>query len=49
MDRFGDLTTVVGRNDAGKSTIEALDIFFGGGVVKPDNSDKNVSTDQNDF
>lgn len=47
---FGDLTTVVGRNDAGKSTIlEALDIFFGGGVVKPDNSDKNVSTDQNYF
>lgn len=47
---FGDLTTVVGRNDAGKSTIlEALDIFFGGGVVKPDNTDKNVSTDDNFF
>lgn len=47
---FGDLTTVVGRNDAGKSTIlEALDIFFGGGVVKPDNSDKNVSTEDNYF
>lgn len=47
---FGDLTTVVGRNDAGKSTIlEALDIFFGGAVVKPDNTDKNVSTDDNFF
>lgn len=48
--RFGGLTTVVGRNDAGKSTIlEALDIFFGGGAVKPDNSDKNVLTDENFF
>ncbi|WP_159613902.1 ATP-binding protein [Glutamicibacter sp. JC586] len=47
---FGDLTTVVGRNDAGKSTIlEALDIFFGGGVVKADNTDKNVLTDDNYF
>ncbi|MEV8183398.1 ATP-binding protein [Specibacter sp. NPDC078692] len=47
---FGDLTTVVGRNDAGKSTIlEALDIFFGGGVVKADNTDKNVSTSDNYF
>ncbi|MFF8818059.1 ATP-binding protein [Leucobacter sp. NPDC015123] len=42
---FSDLTTVVGRNDIGKSTIlEALDIFFGGNVVKPEVSDKNVST-----
>lgn len=47
---FGDLTTVVGRNDAGKSTIlEALDIFFGGAVVKPDNTDKNVVTGDNYF
>lgn len=47
---FGDLTTVVGRNDAGKSTIlEALDIFFDGGVVKPDITDKNVSTEENYF
>lgn len=42
---FDDLTTVVGRNDVGKSTIlEALDIFFGGHVVKPEVTDKNVST-----
>lgn len=47
---FGDLTTVVGRNDAGKSTIlEALDIFFGGAVVKADNTDKNVVTEDNYF
>ncbi len=47
---FGDLTTVVGRNDAGKSTIlEALDIFFGGAVVKADNTDKNVVTGDNYF
>lgn len=47
---FGDLTTVVGRNDAGKSTIlEALDIFFGGGVVKADNTDKNVVSGDNYF
>ncbi|MHC6177208.1 ATP-binding protein [Glutamicibacter sp. X7] len=47
---FSDLTTVVGRNDVGKSTIlEALDIFFGGNVVKPDVTDKNVSTSDNYF
>ncbi|MGO2069502.1 ATP-binding protein [Glutamicibacter arilaitensis] len=47
---FSDLTTVVGRNDVGKSTIlEALDIFFGGNVVKPEVSDKNVSTLDNYF
>ncbi|MGP5030740.1 ATP-binding protein [Glutamicibacter arilaitensis] len=47
---FGDLTTIVGRNDAGKSTIlEALDIFFGGAVVKADLTDKNVATDENYF
>lgn len=47
---FGDLTTIVGRNDAGKSTIlEALDIFFGGSVVKADSTDKNVSTSDNFF
>lgn len=47
---FGDLTTVVGRNDAGKSTIlEALDIFLDGGVVKPDITDKNVFTEENYF
>lgn len=34
------LTAFIGRNDAGKSTIlEALDIFFEGGTVKPDPGD----------
>lgn len=47
---FSDLTTVVGRNDVGKSTIlEALDIFFGGNVVKPEATDKNVFTRDNYF
>lgn len=42
---FGDLTTFVGKNDAGKSSVlEALDIFFndGKGAVKIDKSDVNV-------
>lgn len=41
---FDDLTTFVGKNDIGKSTIlEALDIFFneGKGVVKLDKDDIN--------
>lgn len=41
---LGDLTTFVGKNDIGKSTIlEALDIFFndGDGVVKMDKNDVN--------
>ncbi|MDO6490165.1 MULTISPECIES: ATP-binding protein [unclassified Cellulophaga] len=41
---FGDLTTFVGKNDIGKSTVlEALDIFFncGKGVVKLDKDDVN--------
>lgn len=41
---FGNLTTFVGRNDIGKSTVlEALDIFFndGAGSVKLDKSDIN--------
>ncbi|RWD01440.1 MAG: hypothetical protein EOS58_25550 [Mesorhizobium sp.] len=32
---FGDLTTIICRNDVGKSTIlEALEIFFNGESVK---------------
>lgn len=41
---LGDLTTFVGKNDIGKSTVlEALDIFFndGNGVVKIDKNDIN--------
>lgn len=42
----GDLTTLVGKNDIGKSTIlEALDIFFnkGKGAIKIDKDDVNKS------
>lgn len=47
---FGDLTTFVGKNDVGKSTIlEALSIFFGDGVVKPDLTDFNVFTNSDNF
>lgn len=40
---FGDLTTVIGRNDIGKSTIlEALEIFFNGEAIKIEPADANV-------
>lgn len=40
---FDDLTTIVGRNDVGKSTVlEALEIFFNNDVVKIDSSDCNI-------
>jgi len=40
------LTAIVGRNDSGKSTIlEALDIFFAGGIAKIDQLDKHVDAD----
>lgn len=39
---FDNLIAFVGKNDIGKSTIlEALDIFFEGGVIKIDSSDVN--------
>ncbi|WP_214802015.1 ATP-binding protein [Exiguobacterium sp. ERU656] len=45
---FKDLTTIIGKNDAGKSTIlEALEIFFNNSLVKIDSNDsckKNEST-----
>lgn len=38
-----DLTTIIGRNDAGKSTIlDALEIFFNNDVVKIELGDANV-------
>jgi len=47
---IGDLTTIVGRNDVGKSTIlEALAIFFGSELVKPDAGDLHVGTDAQAF
>lgn len=43
---FSNLTGFIGRNDAGKSTIlEALDIFFEGGVAKIDPSDASKGGD----
>ncbi|WP_333575227.1 ATP-binding protein [Sphingobacterium sp.] len=40
---ISDLTTIVGKNDAGKSTIlEALEIFFNNETVKIDSTDANV-------
>lgn len=44
--KFSDLTTVIGRNDVGKSTIlEALEIFFNNDVVQMETSDANVFSD----
>lgn len=48
---IGDLTTLVGKNDIGKSSIlEALDIFFnkGKGAVKMDKDDVNKKCLSND-
>src|SRR5690606_4032965 len=40
---FSDLTTFVGRNDIGKSSVlEALEIFFNNGIVSIEQSDANV-------
>ncbi|HDZ5084784.1 TPA: ATP-binding protein [Campylobacter jejuni] len=45
---FEDLTAFVGKNDIGKSTIlEALDIFFNGGVIKKDKNDINKECEKN--
>lgn len=44
--RFNDLTTIIGKNDIGKSTIlEALAIFFKSDVVKIDSSDLCVHSE----
>jgi len=40
---FSDLTTIIGRNDIGKSSIlEALEIFFNGDSLKMEQTDANV-------
>lgn len=46
---FNDLTTIVGKNDVGKSTVlEAMEIFFNNSTVKIDNKDFCMKTgDQN--
>lgn len=42
---FDDLTTLIGKNDIGKSTIlEALEIFFNNDVVKIEASDASIGT-----
>jgi predicted ATP-dependent endonuclease of OLD family len=41
--KIDDLTTIIGKNDIGKSTIlEALEIFFNNDLVKIDPTDANV-------
>ena len=45
---FDDLTTFVGKNDIGKSTVlEGLEIFFNNDVVKIEPSDANIHGDKN--
>lgn len=45
---FDDLTTFVGKNDIGKSTIlEGLEIFFNNDLVKIEPSDANIHGDNN--
>lgn len=40
---FDDLTTFIGKNDIGKSTIlEALEIFFNNDLIKIESSDANI-------
>ncbi|WP_205125876.1 ATP-binding protein [Plantibacter flavus] len=44
--QFDDMTTLIGKNDAGKSTIlEALEIFFNNDVVKIDHGDCNITSE----
>lgn len=46
---FENMTTLVGRNDAGKSTIlEALEIFFNNKTVKIDKEDVSVGSSSTD-
>lgn len=43
---FDDLTTIVGKNDIGKSSIlEALEIFFNNELVKIEAEDVNIASD----
>lgn len=44
--QFKDFTTIIGKNDIGKSTIlEALEIFFNNNIVKIDSGDCSVTAD----
>ena len=43
---FDNLTTFIGKNDIGKSTIlEALEIFFNNDTVKIESADANIHSD----
>ncbi len=43
--KFNSLTTIIGKNDVGKSTIlESLEIFFNNKAVKIDSSDVHVKS-----
>lgn len=45
---IGDITTIIGKNDIGKSTIlEALEIFFNNEAVKISPDDANIETEDN--
>ena len=45
---FDELTTFVGKNDIGKSTVlEGLEIFFNNDLVKIEQSDANIHGDKN--
>jgi energy-coupling factor transporter ATP-binding protein EcfA2 len=47
---IGDLTALIGKNDAGKSTVlEALEIFFNNRSVKIDASDISVGSDSKEI
>ena len=44
---FGDITTFIGKNDIGKSTImDALEIFFNNEAVKIDPTDCNIHSEE---
>lgn len=46
---FENITTLIGRNDAGKSTVlEALEIFFNNKTVKIDKEDLSVGSSATD-
>ncbi|MEM5639845.1 AAA family ATPase [Bacillus toyonensis] len=47
---ISDFTTLIGKNDAGKSTtLEALEIFFNSEIIKPDLDDLCKFSDENWF
>jgi putative ATP-dependent endonuclease of OLD family len=47
--RLGDLTTFVGKNDIGKSTVlEALEVFFNNETVKIEQGDANIYSGSTD-